>query len=198
MPRFAPSQWETALQCKDVSHWLGANLESTLCIPNSSPGVSLHKRRAPWSSSTDNGLLSSRARNPLRPTNGGTGWACICPWIGLSRYVPNVHYSDVIMSSMTSKITGVPTVYSTVCSGADQSKYQSPASLAFVRWIHWWPVISLQKGPVTRKMFLFDEVIMPHRETGRLCKEPDKMWELSWSERCMLRWWSEEGSQGCF
>ena len=26
--RFEPSQWETALLCNDVSHWLGANLES--------------------------------------------------------------------------------------------------------------------------------------------------------------------------
>ena len=31
--RFAPSQWETALLCNDVSHWLGASLESALyCI----------------------------------------------------------------------------------------------------------------------------------------------------------------------
>ena len=30
--RFAPSQWETALLCNDVSHWLGANLESALCL----------------------------------------------------------------------------------------------------------------------------------------------------------------------
>ena len=28
--RFAPSQWETALLCNDVSHWLGTNLESAL------------------------------------------------------------------------------------------------------------------------------------------------------------------------
>ena len=28
--RFAPSQLETALLCNDVSHWLGANLESAL------------------------------------------------------------------------------------------------------------------------------------------------------------------------
>ena len=28
--RFAPSQWETALLCNAVSHWLGANLESVL------------------------------------------------------------------------------------------------------------------------------------------------------------------------
>ena len=28
--RFVPSQWEMALLCNDVSHWLGANLESAL------------------------------------------------------------------------------------------------------------------------------------------------------------------------
>ena len=28
--RFAPSQWETALLCNDVSHWQGANMESAL------------------------------------------------------------------------------------------------------------------------------------------------------------------------
>ena len=31
--RFAPSQWETALLCNDVSHWLGANLKSALFSP---------------------------------------------------------------------------------------------------------------------------------------------------------------------
>ena len=30
--RFAPSQWETSLQSKAVSHWLGANLESALGV----------------------------------------------------------------------------------------------------------------------------------------------------------------------
>ena len=28
--RLAPSQWETSLQSKAISHWLGANLESAL------------------------------------------------------------------------------------------------------------------------------------------------------------------------
>ena len=42
------------------------------------------------------------------------------------------HYSDVIMSTIVSQITGVSIVCSTVCSGADQRKHQSPASLAFV------------------------------------------------------------------
>ena len=41
-----------------------------------------------------------------------------------------------------------------------QRKHQSSASLAFVRWIHRWPVNSPHKGPVTRKMFPFDDVIM--------------------------------------
>ena len=47
-----------------------------------------------------------------------------------------VHYNDVIMSAMTSQITGVSMVCSTVCSDADQRKQQSSASLAFVRGIH--------------------------------------------------------------
>ena len=34
--RFAPSQWEMALLCNDVSHWLDANLESALYIFSSS------------------------------------------------------------------------------------------------------------------------------------------------------------------
>ena len=29
---FAPSQWETSLQSNAVSHWLGANIESALCL----------------------------------------------------------------------------------------------------------------------------------------------------------------------
>ena len=72
------------------------------------------------------------------------------------------HYSDVIMSAMASQITGVVIVYSTPCSGAHQRKHQSSASLAFVREIHWWPVKSPYKGPVTRKMFPFDDAIMSY------------------------------------
>ena len=49
---------------------------------------------------------------------------------------------------------------SSVYSGADQRNYQSSASLAFVWGIHRWPVNSPHKGPVTRKMFPFDDVIM--------------------------------------
>ena len=46
------------------------------------------------------------------------------------------HYIYVKMSVMASEITGVLNIYSTVYSGADQRKYQSPASLALVGGIH--------------------------------------------------------------
>ena len=64
------------------------------------------------------------------------------------------------MSAMASQITSLAFVSSTVHSGANQRKHQSSASLAFVRGIHRWPVNSPHKGPVTRKMIPFDDVIM--------------------------------------
>ena len=64
------------------------------------------------------------------------------------------------MGTMASQITSLAIVYSTVYSGADHKKHQSSVSLAFVRGIHRWPVNSQHKGPVTRKMFPFDDVIM--------------------------------------
>ena len=70
------------------------------------------------------------------------------------------HYSDVIMGTIASQITSLTVVYSTVYSDADQRKYQSSASLAFVWGIHRRPVNSPHKWPVTRKMFPFDDVIM--------------------------------------
>ena len=60
------------------------------------------------------------------------------------------------MGWIASQITSLTIVYSAVYSGADQRKHQSSASLAFVQG----PVISPHKGPVTRKMFPFDDVIM--------------------------------------
>ena len=56
------------------------------------------------------------------------------------------------MSTIVSQITDVSIVCSAICSGANDRKHQSFASLAFVRWI--------PKGPVTRKMFPFGDVTM--------------------------------------
>ena len=64
------------------------------------------------------------------------------------------------MGAMASQITRLTIIYSIVHSGADQRKHQRSASLAFVRGIRGCPLNSPQKGPVTRKMFPFDDVIM--------------------------------------
>ena len=64
------------------------------------------------------------------------------------------------MSLIASQITSLTIVYSTVYSDADHRKHQSSASLAFVRGIRRGPVNSPHKGPVTRKMFPFDDVII--------------------------------------
>ena len=82
-------------------------------------------------------------------------------WTGRPSY-----YNDVMMSAMASQITSLKIVYSTVYSGVAQRKYQSSASLAFVRGIHRWPVNSPHKGPVTPKMFPFDDVIMVDKISG--------------------------------
>ena len=85
---------------------------------------------------------------------------CIC--VTLWREVWYVsHYSDIVMSAMSSQITSLTIVYSTVYSGADQRTHQNSASLAFVRGIHRWPVNSPHKGPVTGKMFPFDDFTRP-------------------------------------
>ena len=68
------------------------------------------------------------------------------------------------MTAMASEITSLTIVYSTVYSGTDQRKHQSSESQAFVRGIHQWPVNSPHKGPVTRKMFPFDDVIMHYSD----------------------------------
>ena len=76
----------------------------------------------------------------------------ITAWVTTCLY----HYNGVIMGATASQLF----FYSTVCSGTNQRKPQSSALLAFVRRIHRWPVNSLHKGPVTRKMFPFDDVIV--------------------------------------
>ena len=87
----------------------------------------------------------------------------LCYWhfVQGSRWCP-VHsdYGDVIMTTIASQITSLTIVYPTFYSGADQSKHQSSASLAFVWGIHRGPVNSPHKRPVTRKIFPVDDVIM--------------------------------------
>ena len=66
------------------------------------------------------------------------------------------------MGAMASQITGVSMAFSTVCSGADQRKYQSSASLAFV--LTEGNSVVTGEFPAQRasnaEMFPFDDVIM--------------------------------------
>ena len=77
------------------------------------------------------------------------------------------------MSAIASQITSLTIVYSTVYPGADQSKHQSSASLAFVWGIHRRLVNSPHKWPVTRKVFPFDDIIMTSRDETTMDNSPD-------------------------
>ena len=110
----------------------------------------LHLRKYPWIKST--GL----------PTYWLKYWHVLL-FTGLTAIlfmIYRYHCNDVIMSSMASHITSPTIVYPTVYAGAEQRKHQSSASLAFMRGIHQWPVNSPHKGPITRKMIPFHDVIM--------------------------------------
>ena len=87
--------------------------------------------------------------------------SCDFTHVSIINYVS--HYSDVIMGVIASQIASLAIVYSTIYSGTDQRKYQSSASLAFVL-----PVKSPHKGPVTRKIFSFDDVIMGQMLSGKI------------------------------
>ena len=80
------------------------------------------------------------------------------------------------MSEKAYQIIGVSIVYLIVCSGVDHRKHQSFASLAFVRGVHRWPVNSPHKGPVTRKIFPCDDVIM----------FPEDHYQHPWYWLCMM------------
>ena len=113
-------------------------------------------------SSTRSSMLCELTSAVFEPWEHETSAHCSPADLEYHRYwrFTGIHYNDVIMSAITSQITSLTIVYSTICSGADQRKHQSSASLAFVQGIHRGPVNSPHKGPVTRKMFPFDDVIM--------------------------------------
>ena len=80
-------------------------------------------------------------------------------WETDANHYTQYHYRDVIMGAMASQITGASIVNTTICLSAVQRKRQSSASRGFVRGFHQWPANSSHKGPITRKLFPFDNVI---------------------------------------
>ena len=98
---------------------------------------------------------------PINTARVSFGFVLFLSWfIHELLFYSGIHYNDVIMSTMASQITSLTIVYPSVYSGANLRKHQSSASLAFVRGNHRGPVNSPHKGPVTRKMFPFHDVIM--------------------------------------
>ena len=79
-------------------------------------------------------------------------WTKLTQWKNSVQDLLHRHNSDVIASVMASQITSVSIICSTVCSGVDQRKHQSYASLAFVRRIHRWPMYFPCNGPVKSVM----------------------------------------------
>ena len=128
--------------------WRGAFMFSWICVwINNREAGDLRRYRAHY----DVIVMSSRAASLVldqfndRPSAGE---------------ITLKYYDDVIMGAIASQITSLTIVYSTVYLGANQSRHQSSAPLAFVWGIHRGPVNSPHKWPVTRKMFPFDDVIM--------------------------------------
>ena len=81
-----------------------------------------------------------------------------CMSVAQSKRIENIenganHYTDVIMTTMTSQITILTVVYSAVYSDADQRKHQIYASLAFVWGIHRDRWIPRTKGQLRGKCF---------------------------------------------
>ena len=73
-----------------------------------------------------------------------------CPLIDVAVIL---HYNDAIMTTIASQLTSLTSVCSTVYSDADQRKYQSSASLAFVWGIHRDRWIPRTKGQLRGKCF---------------------------------------------
>ena len=151
-------------------------------------------------------LNQTGASNTLRPGKYGHRFVhniskCISP-MRLIYFVPGStwwrHQIETFSAfiTMTSQWASLTIVYSIVYSDADQRKHQSSASLGFVRGIHREPVNSPHKGPVTRKMLPFDDVIMLLAicAGNSLVQSPvtrsfDVFFDLCLNGRLSKQWW---------
>ena len=93
---------------------------------------------------------------------------------------------------MASQITDVSCVCSTVCSGVEHRKDDSSVSLVLVRGIHCWPADFPHKGPVTRNMFSFDNVIKTWNTmvTGPIPSANDWSWQpIRYAKNSLQAYW---------
>ena len=102
--------------------------------------------------------------------HGRVKWDPILRWpLPQIGFRESIHYNDVIMSTMASQITSLTIDYPNVYPRHRSKKTLKVSVLAFVRGFHRWPVKSPHKGPVMRKMFPFDDVIMSYQKKWQ-CK----------------------------
>ena len=124
---------QMASNAENVSIWwrhhgkYGATVESR-CSAAVSPGA-LNRKFPPHRRRKDSLILSWG----WRCNSTKLYWSLCISWIWLHDIDGHDHYNGVIMSALPSQITSVSIVYSTVCSGANQRKHQSSASLALWR-----------------------------------------------------------------
>ena len=131
--------------------------------------------KAPRSCQDNNFAVTGGTRFAVMTNLSATSYTIWSPFQykeALIRYTLQWHHNEV-----ASQITSLTIVYSTVSSGADERKYQSFATLAFLRKIRRVPVVSPHKGPVTWKMFPFDDDIMTF-EWFLLYKKNHMTWEV--------------------
>ena len=131
--------------CSGCSNWPFFNI---------APGKSLASNRRQAITWNNDGTIQRRTYASPRPSVSDVQYTEVFEWLLLyhqshSRYH---HYNDAIIGTLVSQIISLTFVYTNVYSCAEQRKH--------VRGIHWSPVNSPHKGPVTRKMFPFDDVIM--------------------------------------
>ena len=75
-------------------------------------------------------------------------------------HISCLYYMDVIMSAMASQITSVSIFSQLFVYVQIKENIKARRHWPLCEGIHRWPVDSPHKGPVTRKMFPFDDVIM--------------------------------------
>ena len=120
----------------------------------------IHSRKQLWKCCMQNGghfvsmsqhvMMNFKADSGLVPSPSEMPLHCdVSHWLGASLE----HYNDVIMTTMASQITSLLFVYSFAYSDADQRKYQSSTSLAFVWGSHRDRWIPCTKGQLRRKCF---------------------------------------------
>ena len=144
--------------CKETVRWPFGSVGSSLRPRKSIMHFSLYMAHCMWGipqsklvsanrtagNSSQSGVMSHTPHERRIPTN----YDCVTVYIPQYNawLIPNasaagevgLHYSDVIITAISSQITSLTIVYSIVYSDADQRKHQSSVSLAFVRGIDRW------------------------------------------------------------